>query len=185
VWTLFGLSERKPLEVPVRIRAGAVALLVLVLVQIYLGALVAGLRAGLIYNTWPLMDGVLLPKPADLFFSTPWWRNLFENTLTVQFNHRMTAYVLWTVSLLHLLAVVRTVRRGPALTGAVALAGGITVQAALGILTLLYQVPIGLALLHQGVAMVVLTIAVAHVVNLRAAPMTEHAYRTAPPSPAS
>jgi cytochrome c oxidase assembly protein subunit 15 len=103
----------------------------------------------------------------------------------VQFNHRMTAYVLWAMSLLHLLAVVRTVGRGPALSGALALAGGITVQAALGILTLLYQVPIGLALLHQGVAMVVLTIAVAHVVNLRTAPTTEHAYRTAPPSPAS
>jgi cytochrome c oxidase assembly protein subunit 15 len=185
VWTLLGLNDRKPQQVPTRLRAGAVALLVLVLVQIYLGALVAGLRAGLIYNTWPLMDGVLLPKPADLFFSTPWWRNLFENTLTVQFNHRMTAYVLWAMSLLHLLAVVRTVGRGPALSGALALAGGITVQAALGILTLLYQVPIGLALLHQGVAMVVLTIAVAHVVHLRAAPATEPAYRTAPPSPAS
>jgi cytochrome c oxidase assembly protein subunit 15 len=97
----------------------------------------------------------------------------------------MTAYVLWAVSLLHVLAVLRSVRRGPALTGALALAGGITVQAAIGILTLLYQVPIGLGLLHQGVAMVVLTVAVAHVVNLRAASTAAHAYRTVPPSPAS
>ena len=72
----------------------ASALLVLMFVQIYLGALVAGLRAGLIYNTWPLIDGALIPAAARLWFEKPWWRNLFENTLTVQFDHRMMAYVL-------------------------------------------------------------------------------------------
>ena len=69
-------------------------LLVLVFVQIYLGALVAGLRAGLIYNTWPLIDGALVPDAARLLFETPLWRNFFENALTVQFDHRMVAYAL-------------------------------------------------------------------------------------------
>ena len=65
--------------------------------QIYLGALVAGLRAGLIYNTWPLIDGAFVPDAARLFFEQPVWRNFFENALTVQFDHRMVAYVLLLV----------------------------------------------------------------------------------------
>ena len=73
-------------------RYGALAIAVLVLVQIYLGALVAGLDAGLVYNTWPLIDGSFIPEASRLWFITPAWRNLFENTLTVQFDHRMMAY---------------------------------------------------------------------------------------------
>ena len=67
-------------------------LLALVIAQIYLGALVAGLRAGLIYNTWPLIDGQSSRPASGLFFNQPWWRNFFENALTVQFDHRMLAY---------------------------------------------------------------------------------------------
>src|SRR5207253_379360 len=84
-----------------RIRASALLLLALVLLQLYLGALVAGLRAGLIYNTWPLIDGSLIPDGARLLHATPAWRNLFENTLTVQFNHRMVAYALLLFAVLH------------------------------------------------------------------------------------
>src|SRR6185369_2764973 len=127
----------------------AIALLTLVVVQIYLGALVAGLRAGLIYNTWPLIDGSFIPDAARLFHDTPLWRNLFENTLTVQFSHRMAGYALWLLALLHAFDVARTLRHGPALTHALALAAMVTIQAALGILTLMNQVPIGLALAHQ------------------------------------
>ena len=71
------------------------------LLQIYLGALVAGLDAGLDFNTWPLIDGAFIPAAERLWFETPSWRNLFENTLTVQFNHRMMAYVLRSLSMLH------------------------------------------------------------------------------------
>ena len=63
--------------------------------QIYLGALVAGIDAGLVYNTWPLIDGAFVPAADRLWFFTPAWRNLFENTLTVQFDHRMLAYAIW------------------------------------------------------------------------------------------
>src|SRR3954454_21361726 len=101
----------------------AFALVALVLAQIYLGALVAGLRAGLIYNTWPLIDGSFIPDAARLLHETPVWRNVFENTLTVQFSHRMVAYPLWLLAVLHAVDVAGTLRRGPVLTHALALAG--------------------------------------------------------------
>ena len=79
------------------------------LLQIYLGALVAGLDAGLTFNTWPQIDGALIPAAERLWFETPWWRNLFENTLTVQFNHRMMAYLLAAVVIMHAFDVLRSV----------------------------------------------------------------------------
>jgi heme a synthase len=171
LWTAQGLAPRAPLDAPARIRASALALLVLVLVQIYLGAVVSGLRAGLIYNTWPLIDGSLVPERGRLFFETPLWRNFFENTLTVQFDHRMVAYALWLIAVLHAVDVARTVRGGAALTGALALAGAVTLQAALGIATLVYQAPLVLALLHQATAIVVLAIAVVHAERLERRPV--------------
>ena len=67
---------------------------VVVFLQIYFGALVAGLRAGRVFNTWPDIDGAFIPSAARLFFEQPWWRNFFDNMLTVQFTHRMLAYLL-------------------------------------------------------------------------------------------
>lgn len=165
LWTAQRTLQRTPDTVPRRLRVTATALLFLVLAQIYLGALVAGLRAGLIYNTWPLLDGRFVPAADRLFFETPLWRNFFENTLTVQFDHRVVAYVLWAVAALHLLDAVR-VRGGRFVAGALALFAAITVQAVLGIVTLLYQAPLLFALMHQGMAMVVLTAAVLHAERL-------------------
>ncbi len=166
LWVAMGMRARAAIEAPGRIRAVAFGLLALVMVQIYLGALVAGLRAGLIYNTWPLIDGSLIPDAARLMHDTPLWRNLFENALTVQFNHRIAAYALFLLAVLHAIDVARTVRRGPALTHALALAVLVTIQAALGILTLLWQVPIGLALAHQAGAVLVLALATVHAQRL-------------------
>src|SRR6201996_5720892 len=108
VWTLRRLDDTAPSGAPLRLKIGAVVLLVLTFVQLYLGALVAGLRAGKIYNTWPDIDGGFIPSAARLFFDTPWWRNLFENTLTVQFEHRMVAYTLFAVVVLHLVDAARS-----------------------------------------------------------------------------
>jgi heme a synthase len=167
VWTLRRLAPRGTIvALPARLRAGAFTVLALVLLQIYLGALVAGLDAGLLYNTWPLIDGHLPPGRAELFPDEPWWRNMFENRLTVQFNHRMAAYALWLAAVLHAVDVARTLRHKLIAAGATILAAAITIQAALGVLTLLYQVPIALALAHQGMALVVLTIAVVHAERL-------------------
>ncbi len=144
-----------------RLRWSAAALLVLVIAQIYLGALVAGLHAGLIYNTWPLINGSFIPAAADLFFDQPLWRNLFESHLTVQFEHRMTAYTLFALALFH---AVDARRLGPGFlaTGAGFVAVAVLVQAGLGITTLLFSVPIELALAHQAMALVVLTAATLH-----------------------
>jgi heme a synthase len=159
VWTLRRLSERPPLVASARLRITSAVLVVLTFVQLYLGALVAGLRAGLVYNTWPQIDGAFIPSAARLWFETPWWRNLFDNTLTVQFEHRMTAYLLFVLAALHAFDALRA-RTGNAASGALWLLAAITLQATLGILTLLNQVPITLALAHQAVAIVVLTLAV-------------------------
>jgi cytochrome c oxidase assembly protein subunit 15 len=181
MWTAQGLAPRAPIVVATRIRAGALAVLVLVIIQIYLGALVAGLRAGLIYNTWPLIDGSLVPDASRLFFNAPLWRNFFENTLTVQFDHRMMAYALEAAVLLHAFDVARTLRGGPALTAALALASVITIQAALGIATLLHQAPLALALLHQAMAMVALAIALVHAQRLVRQPARAGAMAGEPP----
>ena len=159
VWTLRRPSERPPLVVTSRLKVASVALLVLTFVQLYLGALVAGLRAGRVYNTWPDIDGGLIPSAARLFFEQPWWRNLFDNTLTVQFEHRMTAYALLVLAILHALDAVRARAGAAAIRGAVWLVAVILLQATLGILTLLNQAPIDLALSHQAVAIAVLTLA--------------------------
>jgi heme a synthase len=166
VWTLRRLADRTLLPAPSRLKITGVALLVLTFVQLYFGALVAGLRAGRVYNTWPEIDGGLIPSAARLWFEAPWWRNPFDNALTVQFEHRMTAYALFLLAVLHAIDAVRSRPATATANGAFALAAAITLQATLGILTLLYQVPIPLALAHQAVAIVVLTLAVLQVERL-------------------
>jgi len=162
IWTAHRLSARPARLLPTRIRYGAMALLILVLAQIYLGAIVAGLRAGYIYNTWPLIDGALIPDAARLFLITPAWRNFFENTLTAQFDHRILAYAIFVCALLHALDVARTVKQGWVPVSAAVLAAAVTLQATLGIWTLLWRAPLTLALAHQAMAMLVLTIATTH-----------------------
>jgi heme a synthase len=165
LWTALELETRAALTVPAHCRTTAAVLLVLTLLQIYVGALLAGLRGGLIYNTWPLIDGALFPPVTELLRMAPGWRNLFENVLTVQFEHRMTAYALWAGALWHAVTVVRLTGSRVAMS-AIALAAGVTVQACLGILTLVHQVPLPLALLHQAMAIVVLSLAVGNAQRL-------------------
>jgi len=167
VWTLRRLQVRPPLVVSARLRVTSGVLLGVTFLQLYFGALVAGLRAGRVFNTWPEIDGALIPSAARLFFEEPWWCNLFDNTLTVQFEHRMTAYALFALAILHAVDAVRSRAGKAVIDGALWLVMAIAVQAALGILTLLNQVPIDLALAHQAVAIVVLTLAVLQVERLK------------------
>jgi heme a synthase len=163
LWTAQQLAEQAPSMVSARLRFGALALVGLLLFQIYLGALVAGLDAGLVFNTWPLIDGALVPSSERLWFIEPAWRNLFENTLTVQFNHRMIGYAVWVLAILHACDASRT---GAGRLGALILAGAISLQAALGIVTLLHQAPLPLALAHQMLAILVFSAAVIHAERL-------------------
>jgi cytochrome c oxidase assembly protein subunit 15 len=174
VWTLLRLADRPRPASSSRLKMSGVALLALTFVQLYFGALVAGLRAGRVYNTWPQIDGALIPSSARLFFEDPWWRNLFDNTLTVQFEHRMAAYTLLALAVLHAIDAVAS-RAGTAVVrGAWWLVAAIGLQAMLGILTLLHQVPIDLALTHQAVAIVVLTLSVLQVERLAARRTEQH-----------
>lgn len=160
MWVARGLAPHSAPAARDDTRRMAGLLAVLVLVQIYLGALVAGLHAGMIYNTWPLMDGRMLPD--QLLTMSPAWLNFFENSRTVQFMHRLGAYVLLLVAAWH---VFETWRSEPGTTHArraAVLLAMILGQAALGILTLLYVVPFGLALAHHASAILVLGFAVAH-----------------------
>jgi heme a synthase len=166
LWTLRRLAEPAPSSAPPRLKMTAVVLLVLTFVQLYFGALVAGLRAGKIYNTWPDIDGGFIPSGAGLFFHAPWWRNLFENTLTVQFEHRMMAYALFILAALHAIDAARSRADRAVLDGALWLFAIVALQATLGIITLLNQAPMDLALTHQAVAIVVLMFAVFQVERL-------------------
>ncbi|MBE7185000.1 MAG: COX15/CtaA family protein [Methylobacterium mesophilicum] len=135
-------------------------LVVAALCQLYLGGLVAGLDGGLSYNTWPLMDGSVVPS--GLFAIDSVWRNFFENPKTVQFVHRLGAYTLLGLTLWHMIAVRR---RQPSTTHArraLVLFHLVLLQAAIGITTLVLVVPIGWALLHQAGALLVLGFAAAH-----------------------
>lgn len=122
----------------------------LVYVQMLLGALVAGLHAGLIYNTWPSMDGRALPEGALAL--RPWWSNFFENAGLAQFDHRLLAYVVTAA----VLAFWIVVRRAPVLravrASSSALLAIVLFQVGLGIVTLLNQAPLVLAALHQATA---------------------------------
>jgi cytochrome c oxidase assembly protein subunit 15 len=160
IWTLRRLGEPMPFAARLRHKITARALLILTFVQLYLGALVAGLRAGKIYNTWPDIDGGFFPPAAGLFFETPWWRNLFENRLTVQFEHRMVAYTLFALAAMHVVDVSLSRTRKDVIDGSLWLAGVIALQVTLGIFTLLNQAPMDLALSHQAIAIAVLTLAV-------------------------
>lgn len=152
VWTAVGFGKPKRDVFGTANGKRAFAIVGLVLLQIAIGGFVAGLKAGLNYNTWPLMAGKIIPP--GLAMLSPWWMNMFENALTVQFIHRMVAYILFALVLVHAL-------RDRRMTAKVVV-GAVVGQAILGICTLLWHVPISLALVHQGGALVVLAAAVVH-----------------------
>ena len=170
VWLASAQKVPAPIErVPAALRHLASLIVVLVLAQIGFGALVAGLRAGQAYNTWPLMDGHLF-LPSDVLGSmSPWWRNLVDNVAEVQFQHRMTAYLLLGLAVVQAIWAARVVPGTSAKRRAVAFAGLVAAQATIGIVTLVLVVPIWAGLLHQSFAMVVLAMSVVHRQRLAAA----------------
>lgn len=128
----------------------AILLVALILLQIAAGGFVAGLDAGQGYATWPKMDGQWIPT--GLWIMVPSWKNIFENAMTVQFNHRALAYVVLLATIIHLWRSFTL----PAMI----LVYAVFAQACLGILTLLLHVPLAAALAHQAGAMIVLALAV-------------------------
>jgi cytochrome c oxidase assembly protein subunit 15 len=117
---------------------------------------VAGLKAGFSYNSFPLMDGRLVPAGyADL---SPWIRNWFENVGAVQFNHRLLATLGGLAALAAAALGWRRLPPGPARQAALGLGGAVALQYGLGVATLLAVVPVWLGTLHQATAVLVLTV---------------------------
>ena len=156
IWTALDMWHGRSTRFLTGLSKAALALIALVFLQTILGAFVAGIRAGLIYNTWPLMAGALIPD--GLLAMKPVWHNFFESHLTVQFQHRMTAYLLLAMTAWHAWRARKTEAAGTANL----LFAAVVAQAALGIWTLLWVVPIPLGAAHQGGAMLVFGIAVWH-----------------------
>jgi cytochrome c oxidase assembly protein subunit 15 len=165
VWTARSMTPARSYSSPPRrLVVVGVGILLLTVAQIGLGGLVAGLKAGYVYDTWPLIDGAFIPAGERLFFLNPRWLNFFDNHLTVQFMHRMTGYVLVMLMVVHAIdaeGAGKSVRRGAIVLALVGVG-----QAALGIATLLWNVPLALALAHQLAAMILLVLATLHVQGL-------------------
>lgn len=146
-------AEKSARRWPGRILLGLVA------VTIVFGAFVAGLRAGLMYNTFPLMAGRWVPP--DMFALQPAWRNVFENPVTVQFVHRILALTTLTVTLWAWWRMRGLARDRAQTRSRNALALMAMIQVTLGICTLLWVVPAWLGTLHQGGAVLLLSAVVA------------------------
>ena len=146
-------------------RRRALMIVALVGLQVALGAFVAGLKAGLVYNTWPMMDGQWFPS--DYFSPGLGWLSLFESHAAVQFNHRLAAYAVLALVALQVVAILRGGASGPSRASALLLLGAALAQAALGVVTLLRHVPLPLGLLHQGGAAVVMALAAWHLFEAR------------------
>ena len=136
------------------------ALIILVLLQLYFGALVAGLNAGFTYNDWPLMAGEFVPT--GIMEQEPWWRNLFENIATVQFQHRMLAYLIAILVAIHAIVLARAAPGSRLAFSSYRLVALVALQVVVGIVTLVNVVPIDLALTHQFLAFLLLAGVVVH-----------------------
>ncbi len=133
VWLVFELlftQGKTPVTQKRPYARGALVLVALVYVMILSGGLVAGTRAGLAYPTWPLMGDAFIPR--GLYATTPAWLAMFEDITTIQFNHRMFAYVLFVVLNVFAVLVYRSARTGHGRLGAVLLVGALCLQVITG-----------------------------------------------------
>ncbi|MCC7254156.1 COX15/CtaA family protein [Hyphomicrobium sp.] len=168
VWLAFELAQPESERARGGLQTLPLLIVAAIFLQVVIGAFVASLKGGLVYNTWPSMNGALIPD--DLLAIEPWYHNPFENPVMAQFNHRLVAYAVVV------LAAVEAWRRFAAPAGrevrisAALLLAGVIGQAALGIWTLLEAVPLGLGIAHQRCAAILLVLAVRHlhVVSRRA-----------------
>ena len=131
-----------------RLARYALGLTGLIFLMVLSGGFVAGIRAGFAYNTFPLMNNRFVPP--EILMLEPWWTNLFNNMATVQFNHRMIAWMLIFLVPALWFAVRHAAVCARTRFAANALLAMLSIQVALGIATLLLVVPVPLAAAHQG-----------------------------------
>ncbi len=170
LWTALGLLHPRdaPSSHPARrMSRYAAALTAVIFVMALSGGFVAGIRAGFAYNTFPLMNGHFVPP--EIMMLEPWWSNLFNNMATVQFNHRMMAWLLMILVPAFWWMAQRIGLPPRARISTHALLVALAIQVSLGIATLLLVVPIPLAAAHQGGAVLLLSAALWTTHELRAA----------------
>lgn len=156
-WFALTLLHPRPAENNTGLRRFSKGLTLFVFVTALSGGFVAGLDAGFAYNTFPLMDGHLIPEAYIII--QPAWLNIFENIPAVQFNHRLLAVTLFiTVVIFWWMAQKHSLEKRTRIAIHLLLLTAIA-QLTLGISTLLMHVPVPLASAHQGGALVLLTIA--------------------------
>jgi cytochrome c oxidase assembly protein subunit 15 len=164
LWIALDLLFRRMVSPP-GLRRFSAALAALVFVMALSGGLVAGIRAGLAYNTFPLMDGHLVPP--EILSIEPWYLNFFSNMATVQFDHRLIAWLLAFLAPWFWLRVRRAAAPPRARIGADTLLAALALQIALGIATVLNAAPLTLAAAHQAGALLVFTAALYAAHSLR------------------
>ena len=145
----------------------SVALTALITLTVISGGFVAGLKAGKIYNTFPKMGQYWIPP--DYLALDPWWTNLFDNLGTVQFDHRVLALTTFALIVVFWFRIPKDTLVARAKAGVNAMLHTAILQVALGIATLLLVVPVALAAAHQGVAMLLFTVALSVVHSLKRA----------------
>ena len=143
------------------------ALCIVLSVTIVSGGFVAGLKAGKIYNTFPMMGDFWIPP--GLMALEPFWRNFFDNMVTVQFDHRLLAITTFVLIVAYWFKSRSADLPGRVRPAVNALLHTAVLQVALGIATLLFAVPVILGAAHQGVAMILFTVALYLVHALRRA----------------
>ncbi len=156
VWTALSVMypSKTNMSQPVRrMFRFAVAINVIIFLMVVSGGFVAGIRAGLAYNTWPLMGNSFVPP--DIFILTPGWRNFFENMATVQFDHRIIAYVLAVLVPIFWFKVRRRDVSPQTVIATNTLLVLVFTQIVVGISTLLHHVPVTLGVAHQGIGSLV------------------------------
>eukprot|EP00835_Amoeboradix_gromovi_P005124 NODE_453_length_8264_cov_0.316105.p2 type:complete len:349 gc:universal NODE_453_length_8264_cov_0.316105:908-1954(+) len=152
-----GLQIFKPHVTKNRLYTAGVGLFALAATTVISGAFVAGLDAGLVYNTWPLMENSFIPSKDEILHLKPKWKNLFENQTTVQMDHRLLAYTTFA-SVVSFYYFTKKKNVHPKILSAVkGVMHMVLAQATLGITTLIYLVPLPLAAAHQAGSIGVLT----------------------------
>lgn len=120
----------------------------MLVLQILMGGLVAGLKAGFIFNTWPLMGDTFVPE--HLLGYDPWYRSFLDSAVTTQFDHRIGAYILVILGAMLVWKARSSEVSAQVKTAVWIAAATLLAQTALGILTLINEVPVGLGTAHQG-----------------------------------
>jgi cytochrome c oxidase assembly protein subunit 15 len=161
VWTALGLIN-KPSDQPYGLGKPACIISGLIFLMILTGGLVAGTKAGYAYSTWPLMGDSFIPP--GLYSMSPAWLSAFENITTIQFNHRIFAYIIAVLVISFSVIALKKNISSKVRIGIYSMLFLLVVQITLGISTLIFYVPVAIAAAHQigAVALLTATLFVSH-----------------------